>query len=196
MIQVLPIYIAGPVDYFQTLIRSQNPIIDLGEHFIKQTYRNRYEIAGPNGIERLIIPLEKGKNQKMAMHEVKISYAENWVNQHKKAIQTAYGNTPYYEYYGPEINSILEKRPEYLVDLSLELLNWSLEELGFREKAKEISKTYIEKGEDVEDFRMSIPSYEKIKFTHIHAQRYDLERDLSILDILFHEGRAARLRFL
>lgn len=196
MTQVFPLFIVGPADYYKALLGSKNPIIDIGEHFIKQTYRNRYEIAGPNGIERLIIPLEKGKNQKMSMHEVKISYAENWVNQHKKAIQTAYGNTPFYDYYGPEINAILEKRPEYLVDLSLDLLNWSLEELGFNSKVKEISKTYIEKGIEIEDFRERIPSYEKIKFTHIHAQRYELERDLSILDILFHEGRAARLRFL
>lgn len=196
MTQIFPLYVLGPTNYYNALIQAPNPIIDLGEHFVKQSFRNRYEIAGPNGIERLIIPLEKGKNQKMAIKDVRISYAENWVNQHKRSLQTAYGNTPFYEYYGPEINQIFDKKHTYLIDLSTELLEWTLIELGFPEKIKNLSTIYVELSERKVDYRGEIQPIEKFTFQHIHQKRYELERDLSIIDILFHEARATRLRFL
>lgn len=52
------------------------------------------------------------------------------------------------------------------------------------------------KGEFDLDYRGKWEHNSSIKYPHIYDKKYELETDLSLLDLLFHEGRASRLRFL
>ena len=187
-------YLNPPLYWIEALFKAKNPIIDLGEHYIKQSFRNRYHIAGANGIERLVVPLEKGKNQKTPMHQVRISYAENWVHQHKKALQTAYSKTPFYAYYGPEIEDIYAQNFPYLTQLNRALLEWILKELGLTIDSDCVSLSYIENC--ATDLRKPVQEYKSVSYRHLYKDRYNVESDISILDALFQEGRAARLLFL
>jgi len=199
--QIFPLFLFPPLSYIKALCTADNPLIDTGEYFVKQSFRNRYEICGPNGREVLIVPLSKGKNEKMPVRQVQVSYAEKWVQQHTGALKTAYANTPFYAYYGPEINAMLQAEPASLCDLSREALAWCLEELGFSDKCTRFSDVYVEAAPADTDHRRAFSTKaERMPGTGPYPQlfgtRHGFAADLSVLDLLFHEGRAARLRFL
>jgi len=54
----------GPVRYFSKIATFPQIFIEQYENFIKQTYRNRTVILGPNGVIPLIVPVEKGREKK------------------------------------------------------------------------------------------------------------------------------------
>ena len=62
----------GSIGYYARLITHPSIFIEKYEHFVKSSFRNRAYIATPNGVLTLSIPIEGGKNIRMAMHEVKI----------------------------------------------------------------------------------------------------------------------------
>lgn len=199
--QLFPLFIFPPLAYVKALCDARNPLIDTGEHFIKQSYRNRYRISGPNGTETLTIPLVKGKNDKMPLKQVQISYADKWIQQHTGALKTAYANTPFYAYYGPEINAMLQASPLLLSDLSLQALQWCMEELGFASRCSQLSEIYAGAGEADTDYRRRFSGRDNehsgiTPYPQLFEARHGFTDNLSVLDLLFHEGRAARLRFL
>jgi hypothetical protein len=104
----------------------QHPAIlfEVEENFPKQTYRNRCLILGANGVERLTVPVIHASGLKTKTKDTKIDYSQNWVKQHQGAIQAAYGNAPYYEYFEPYLHQIFVKKRFFLVDLNIDLLSF------------------------------------------------------------------------
>ena len=72
----------GSCSYWKLLLDADTVVIDKHEHYVKRSYRNRAHILGANGLLRLSIPLESGKHQHAAMHDVRISYNQAWQNLH------------------------------------------------------------------------------------------------------------------
>lgn len=103
--------------WLKAFLLSDEPVIDLHAHFVKQTPRNRTYILGPNGIQSLIVPIQ-GRNKRQAFGDVKVSYADKWQRVHLQAIRTAYGAAPFFDYVFPEIERIYEQSPEYLYELN------------------------------------------------------------------------------
>ena len=64
------------------------------EHYIKQSYRNRCRILGPNGVQSLTIPVELPAGTKTPIREVRISDHGEWRHLHAQALRTAYGASP------------------------------------------------------------------------------------------------------
>ncbi|NJN78366.1 MAG: WbqC family protein [Saprospiraceae bacterium] len=98
-----------PLAYFSVLLKHEKVWIEQFENYQKGSYRNRCHIATANGLLRLSIPLEKGKNNQTCIKEVKIHNDTNWQIQHWRAIKSAYGNAPYFEYYADELLPFLKK---------------------------------------------------------------------------------------
>ena len=67
------------IQYFVYLSSFENVIIDIGESYKKQTYRNRCCINGANKIEDLIIPVRKIHGTKTKMRDVEIDYSQKWL---------------------------------------------------------------------------------------------------------------------
>lgn len=80
---------------------------------------NRVTISTPNGPLRLSVPLYDAR-KKQPVEDIRICYMHSWQRQHWTAIFSAYGKTPYFEYYADYIRPIYEKQPTYLVDLNNE----------------------------------------------------------------------------
>lgn len=80
---------------------------------------NRVTISTPNGPLRLSVPLYDAR-KKQPLEDVRICYMHSWQRQHWTAIFSAYGKTPYFEYYADYIRPIYEKQPVFLVDLNNE----------------------------------------------------------------------------
>ncbi len=130
---------APPVSYFVKLYEHVAGTIALEgcEHYIKQSYRNRCRILGPNGVQSLTIPVELPAGTKTPIREVRISDHGEWRHLHAQALRTAYGASPFFEFYADELMPFYERRYTYLWDFNAELcrrssLSYSLTLTGVR----------------------------------------------------------------
>ncbi|MBK8614589.1 MAG: WbqC family protein [Flavobacteriales bacterium] len=130
MVPVLPAFYFGSVEHYRLLAKHPRVIIDLGEHYERQSYRTRTRIVGPNGVQDLTVQIARRSGEKMPMHTVGLSYAETWPQQHVHAIRSAYGNTPWFIHYIDEIEAVVLKKYERLVDLDLATMRLGLKWLG------------------------------------------------------------------
>ena len=89
----------------------------------KQTYRNRTQIAGANGVLNLSIPIEKGvKGTRLIDQDVFISYDEMWQNNHWKSFVSAYQSSPFFEFYQDEFEALFFKQQKKLFDFNMDIL--------------------------------------------------------------------------
>ena len=181
--------------------------IEACENYQKQSYRNRCRFYGADGIQTLSFPIiHEGGTHKQPISEIKVDYRKPWVQQHQKAIVSAYRTSAYFEYYQDELFEIMDSRPEKLFDLNLAIIRFFIEKTGI---AVDLRKTddFFRDGNIVhedgtgiicEDLRESIHpkkpdtilkglGLEKPYF-QVFAQKHGFISDLSIMDLLFNEG--------
>ena len=112
----------GPVQWYQKLYRSEEVVIEQWENFQKQTYRNRCLIATTQGILALTVPVERNSQlstlNSQLIKNVRISDHGNWRHLHWNAIISAYGESPFFEYYQDDIRPFFEKKWEFLLDFN------------------------------------------------------------------------------
>lgn len=189
-------YLPQPV-YFALLISNQQLYIDKYEHFVKQTYRNRCRILTANGIDELTIPVLNASS-KVPVKDIKIDNSQKWVNRHWRAIQSAYGKAPFFEFYGPELKNTFYKNHKYLFDLSMELLTQCLDFLKLKKDIKFTDKYYSLMDSPQNDLRSNISpkknrilpfTYKQMTYQHVFGNKF--VENLSIIDLIFCEGPRA-----
>ena len=111
----------APVEYYTKLLAYDKIFIEQHDHYMKQTYRNRCTITGPDGELALSIPTVKPDTPKCPMKDIRISDHGNWRHLHWNAIESAYNNTPFFEYYKDDFRPFYEKKYEFLFDFNEEL---------------------------------------------------------------------------
>ena len=106
----------GPVQWYQKLYRHEAVQIERWESFLKQTYRNRCLIATTQGIQALTVPVERGTSQQIK--DIRISDHGNWRHLHWNALMSAYGESPFFDYYQDDIRPFFEWHWDYLFDFN------------------------------------------------------------------------------
>lgn len=116
----------GPIQWYQKLNRYDEIRIEQYDSYMKQTYRNRCIIATTNGLQALTIPTERTDSQssdnKMLMKDIRISDHGNWRHLHWNALVSAYGESPFFEYYADDIHPFFEKKWDFLFDFNMEIM--------------------------------------------------------------------------
>ena len=113
----------GPVQWYQKLNRHRC-VIEQHDNFVKQTYRNRCVIASANGPQTLTVPTERYDGLKCPMRDIRISDHGNWRHLHWQALVSAYGETPFFEYYADDLRPYFEEhRWTYLLDFNLDIMH-------------------------------------------------------------------------
>ncbi|MBK7936385.1 MAG: WbqC family protein [Lewinellaceae bacterium] len=170
-----------PVSWCAVAWNSDVVVIEAREHYQKGSLRNRCYIAGPNGVQRLSIPLVKGKHQQMPIREVRIAYDEPWQRLHWRSIRTAYGNAPYFEHYADDLSPFYEKRFDFLLDYNIELLSVVLQKkLGWPGEIR-LSERF--RPPDV------FESDTSRRYPQVFEEKHGFLPDLSILDLLLCCGK-------
>ena len=134
----------GPIQWYQKLNRYDECLIERHESFIKQTYRNRMLIPTTNGPLALTIPTNH--NISLSMKDIRISDHANWRHVHWNALLSAYGESPFFEYYQDDIRPFYEKKYEFLFDFNMEITEKMIELLDIRPKIS-ITNEYIQNEE-------------------------------------------------
>ena len=125
---ILPTSYFPNVEFFYYLYKDNHILIGTNELFPKQTYRNRCTILNANGKQDLTVPVER--DSKTLTSVARISYAEDWQKNHLRSIESAYRRSPFYDYYFEQIENILCKKHDLLVDLNFELIQFFVEKIG------------------------------------------------------------------
>lgn len=187
------------IQYFPSIVwcsaiwKERQVFLDASEHYQKGGLRNKCFIAGPNGIQRLSIPLVKGKHQQTPIREVKISYEEPWQRQHWRSILAAYGNAPYFTHYSADIQRLFQQKWEYLFDLNQEIIQLILCQKLKWEGSFGLEKEYFKPEEWPKgtDGRNKLHLASPLPYPQVFQERHGFLAGLSILDLLFCCGKTA-----
>ncbi len=175
-----------PISWFSAMLQQRPVIIEREENFVKSTYRNRCEIAGANGKQILSIPIEGGRDHHQLYKNVRISYTSDWQRIHWNAIKSAYGSAPFFEHYAEKLQPFYEKQYELLFDYNYQLLRTVLAMVKPKQHTYDIQFTTQFLGGVIVP-----PSGVRGSYHQTFADRNGFIPDLSIIDLLFHEGPRA-----
>jgi len=188
----------GPVQWYQKLHRAEHVQIEQWENFQKQTYRNRCLIATTQGVQALTVPVVRGETS--LIKDLRISDHGNWRHLHWNALQSAYGESPFFEYYQDDIRPFFTERWERLLDFN-EAIRAKICELIDIQPQVSYSKEFTVYSlqftvNQVPDFREAIrpkhpapdPDFEPKPYYQVYQQKHGFLSNLSILDLLFNMG--------
>ncbi|MBX2980255.1 MAG: WbqC family protein [Flavobacteriales bacterium] len=144
---ILSAFYFGSVEHYRVLAQYPKVIIDIGEHYERQSYRTRTSIVGPNGVQHLNVQIVRDHGNKMPMRNVGLGYVERWPQQHLHAIRSAYGNTPWFIHYIDALEHLLLQPHERLVDLNLATVRMCMKWLALDTEV-EVSDEYLEVASD------------------------------------------------
>lgn len=181
----------GPIQWYQKLYRYDRVLIDQQETFQKQTFRNRCLIATTQGIQALTVPVVHGSDNQIT--SIGISDHGNWRHLHWQALQSAYGDSPFFEYYEDDIRPFFTERNwERLVDYNDAICRKMCELLDIQPNY-ELCTMHDEL---TKDFRTSINPKHPLPdldfaprpYYQVYRQKHGFLPNLSILDLLFNMG--------
>ena len=172
----------GPIEWYQQLCRADLVYLEACESFIKQTYRNRCTIATANGVQNLTVPVEHGGSR--LIRDIRISNHGSWCRVHWNALQSAYSESPFFEYYADDLRPFFEQNYEFLYDYNYEIMQKMCELLDIHphvEHTSEFSPSLIPHPS----------SFSPRPYYQVFAHKHGFLPNLSILDLLFNMGSEA-----
>ena len=183
------------ISYFKEMANATLCEIDQQDSFKKMSFRNRCVVIGANGLINLTVPVEGGRNTKQLMKDVRISYSESWQQQHWKTILSSYAKAPFFEYYQYELEQLIKKRNDFLLDKNLEITLW----LSKRFKLQTTITQSISNLESVVDGKINfinkwLPNnYNKVEsaqveYNQMFQEKLGFQKNVSVLDLILCEG--------
>ena len=205
----------GPVQWYQKLYRYGKVYVEAYENFTKQTYRNRCVIATTNGLQTLTVPVEHSAAMensdgtacfgKCLMKDVRISDHGNWRHLHWNALASAYGESPFFEFYADDLRPFFERRWTFLYDFNMEICAKICDFICIE---PDIVPTTSFAPADSDalaagtaDFRDAIrpkhpqpdADFEPRRYYQVYERKHGFKPNLSILDLVFNMGNESLL---
>ncbi|MDI1306811.1 MAG: WbqC family protein [bacterium] len=184
------------ISHFAAMAQSENITFEIADNFQKQTNRNRTYIYSPNGIQLLNIPVKHSKESHQKTKDIKIETDLDWQKQHFKSLEAAYRSSPFFEFFEDDLRPIFEKKYTFLLDLNFESLAVLTKCLRMKLEYSKTSEYFHEVDTNaIKDFRFLVDgkkdtsSFES--YTQVFDDKYGFINNLSILDLLFNEGKYA-----
>lgn len=185
-----------PVEYFMAAAMTGSILIEAQESYVKQSYRNRCRIYACDGVLSLTVPVSMPENSRGISMAV-VDYSKPWLQQHERAIVSAYRTSAFFEYYQDDIFPILESRPVGLLDLNMALTLRLLDLLGIRcsvSLTEEYRQSYGPEFLDLRDAlhpKKTVPEIFRDRlrpYYQVFSAKFGFIPGLSAVDLLFNEG--------
>jgi hypothetical protein len=184
------------ISHFAAMVQSENITFEVEDNFQKQTNRNRTYIYSPNGIQLLNIPVKHSKESHQKTKDIKIETDFDWQKQHFKSLEAGYRSSPFFEFFEDDIRPIFEKKYTFLLDLNFEV--FAILSKCFRMKLEYSTTTeYFHEVDTaiITDFRALVNGKKDLSvfesYTQVFDDKYGFINNLSVLDLLFNEGKYA-----
>jgi hypothetical protein len=182
------------ISHFVAIAKAEKVTFEINDNFQKQTNRNRMYIYSPNGIQLLNIPIKHSNKAHQNIKEVQLETAFDWQKQHFKSLEAAYRASPFFEYFEDELLPIFQKKNRYLLDLNYQTMEMVSKCLRL-DFAYDETTEYFHDVTDKNDLRGLINGKKDVlqfeSYTQVFGGKHGYLNNLSILDLLFNEGRYA-----
>jgi hypothetical protein len=131
-----------------------------------------------------------------SIREVLVSEHGNWRHQHWEALKSAYGMSPFFDYYQDDIHPFFDEEVfrannwQRLFDYNLAIMRKMLDLIGVK---KEIKLTSLPPTPPQGGRVVHVPVNVPVHYYQTFQRRHGFIPGLSILDLLFNEGPEAIL---
>ena len=179
------------LEVFSLIYQADDVYWDIDSAFQKQTFRNRCYLLSANGVTPLIVPVHFKMGD--PFKEVTIDYGQSWVRTHWGAVYSAYGKSPYFEYFESYFHKVWNDKPKYLIDLNHAMLSVCLK---CAQKKMDVKLDQVKSG--LIDLRGLFSPKQSFELRNFY-QPFEYPQNfgntfvpnLSILDLLFCQGPEA-----
>lgn len=148
---------------------------------------HRFAIADTRGELKLTVPISKPESSRVAWNEIRISTHDAWWDIHRVTLESAYGRTPYFEYYidrfMPMLTVGVEQRFPRLEQLAGAWHEQILDILGMKHSHEPLREIGLPQVTTVD-----LPTYRQVR-----AAALGFIGNLSVLDLLFNLGPDAQI---
>ncbi|MFV5692338.1 WbqC family protein [Flavobacterium sp. LT1R49] len=184
------------ISHFVAMAQAESITFEIEDNFQKQTNRNRTYIYSPNGIQLLNIPVKHSKENHQKTKDIKIETDFDWQKQHFKSLEAAYRSSPFFEFFEDDLRPIFEKKHIFLLDLNFEslavltkCLRFKIEYSTTTEYFHEVDTAVINDFRGLVDGKKDKSIFEP--YTQVFDDKHGFINNLSVLDLLFNEGKYA-----
>lgn len=185
------------LQYCFYLFNATEVQLQVHDHYERRSFRNRYTISAANGPLTLSVPVIR-PTDKSPTASIRICYKEKWAHQHQRSIESAYGKSPYFDFFGEAVLALYQVRYEYLIDFNAAQIQL-LSKLLRYPLTITYSENYIPPDASWVDARFIGPTSDfrqdanvVLALAQSYQQCFDFKHgfqpNLSVLDLLFHEG--------
>ena len=199
---LLPTAYLAPIPYYRLLLRAADVHIEAWEHYPKQTLRNRCLIATSGGVQALTVPVARPGNPKAPTRDIRISDHGRWRHLHWQALVSAYGMSPFFEYYADDFAPFYERRYEFLLDYNMALQSLVCGLLDISPTVG-LTEEYVPPMSVADDLREAFtprvprPVHPDLPpprpYYQVFGRKHGFLPDLSIVDLLFNMGNESVL---
>ena len=191
MSTILPLAYLPSVEYFTHLLRG-GCVVDLGEHFVKRSERNRTRILAADGVMELTVHVRNANRPRQPMRDMRLDYSKRWQHQHWGALVASYKSSPYFDFYAERLEPFYRRQWEFLADYNLSLLDTvcSLAKVPM----PALSENYVDAAAGDLDLRPTHregPAFVAEPYFQVFSERMPFAPNLSFADLLFAEGPAS-----
>ena len=189
---VLPPQYMGSVAYYAVMAAYGRVIIDSSMRYDKRfKSAHRCEIASTHGLMKLTVPVSKDSLFGRGWNQARVSDHGDWWSDHVVSLESAYGRTPFFEYYFDRLRPWLS-RPQGItvgeLDAALDREIRAMLHLG-----TEVAYDMAQVPADAVDYRRCLPSAAIVPYYQVRADRLGFIPGLSIVDLIFNMGPEAPL---
>lgn len=182
------------ISHYAAMLQANEITFETDDNFQKQTNRNRMYIYSPNGLQMLNIPVKHSKNERQKFKDVRIENAFGWQKNHFKSLEAAYRTSPFFEFFEDDFRPIFENKHEFMMDLNFQIFDIINDCLGVDLPFTK-TEEYFHEVNDKTDFRHLVngkkDTFTNESYTQVFGEKHGFLPNLSILDLLFNEGRHA-----
>jgi len=185
-----------PVEYFAFLTQREVRV-ESCEHYQKQSFRTRCAILTANGRETLSLPVVHCP-EKEPITQTRIDYSTPWQRTLWRAIESAYGGSPFFLYYQDALQPFFEERFELLFDYNLQIMRTLIKllklpgDIQLTEDFEPMTDNDLR--EMIHPRRQSKADYPLLltePYYQVFAHKFGFVPNLSIIDLVFNLGPSA-----
>ena len=181
------------ISHFVAMKNADSITLEMEDNFQKQTNRNRMYLYSPNGLQMLNVPIKHAKQLHQKTKDILIENAFDWQKQHFKSLEAAYRSSPFFEYFEDNLAPIFSKEYKFLLDLNFDSIDFVLRSLRLDCKYLKTEEYFHQALQT--DFRyLADGKKDKSQFDvypQVFQEKVGFLSNLSVLDVLFNEGKFA-----
>jgi hypothetical protein len=167
------------VAWFLKACQQDRMDIATGGNYEKQSHFNRYIIAGPNGFQNMVVPVNHTGEKKL-LKDASISQHSKWNREHVHALNCAYNKAPFYEFYDYKLHEILNRNHPNLLDLMEESIVFL-----HRQFRLEVPINFVN------EWQPNLLECTVPKYPQVFEEKFGFRPHISALDLLFNLGPEA-----